>query len=182
MLHFINHPIQVTTLGITRLDAAEPDVVCLSSQMCVCFCIAFIRFGLWAPQCWTRGTDLLQLKQLLCLRMSGPLMDVFCCYVWLSCSYISINSSSNTSRLIFLLLDVNLMSFFLVTLTTILTNKTSVLLFFLFLSRLAESRTNPQVLDIGVNPQDINTEECLSPGKWDQEDTDFTAQKDTFGF
>lgn len=60
--------------------------------------------------------------------------------------------------------------------------KKSVLLFFLFLSRLAESRTNPQVLDIGVNPQDINTEECLSPGKWDQEDTDFTAQKDTFGF
>lgn len=54
--------------------------------------------------------------------------------------------------------------------------------FFLFLSRLAESRTNPQVLDIGVNPQDLNTEECLSLGKWDQEDTDFTAQKDTFGF
>lgn len=49
-------------------------------------------------------------------------------------------------------------------------------------SRLAESRTNPQVLDIGINPQDFNTEECLSPGKWDQEDTDFTAQKDTFGF
>uniref|UniRef100_A0A3Q1J8G4 PID domain-containing protein n=1 Tax=Anabas testudineus TaxID=64144 RepID=A0A3Q1J8G4_ANATE len=47
-------------------------------------------------------------------------------------------------------------------------------------SRLAESRTNPQVLDIGVNPQDLNTEECLSPSKWDQEDTDFTAQKDTF--
>lgn len=74
------------------------------------------------------------------------------------------------------------MSFVLVMLTTALTNKTSVLLFFLSLSRLAESRTNPQVLDIGVNPQDINTEECLSPGKWDQEDTDFTAQKDTFGF
>lgn len=46
--------------------------------------------------------------------------------------------------------------------------------------RLAESRTNPQVLDIGVNPQDFNSEECLSPGKWDQEDTDFPAQKDTF--
>lgn len=52
----------------------------------------------------------------------------------------------------------------------------------LFFSRLAESRTNPQVLDIGVNPQDFNAEECLSPGKWDQEDTDFTAQKDTFRF
>ncbi|KAM4625453.1 low density lipoprotein receptor adapter protein 1b [Polymixia lowei] len=49
-------------------------------------------------------------------------------------------------------------------------------------SRLAESRTNPQVLDIGVNPQDLNTEECLSPGKWDQADTDLTEQKDTFGF
>lgn len=61
----------------------------------------------------------------------------------------------------------------------IITNKMSI---FLCSSRLAESRTNPQVLDIGVNPQDFNTEECLSPGKWDQEDTDFTAQKDTFGF
>ncbi|RVE57012.1 hypothetical protein OJAV_G00211840 [Oryzias javanicus] len=49
-------------------------------------------------------------------------------------------------------------------------------------SRLAESRTNPQVLDIGVNPQDFNPEECLSPGKWDQEETDLTAQKDAFGF
>ncbi|XP_071377802.1 low density lipoprotein receptor adapter protein 1-B-like [Centroberyx affinis] len=49
-------------------------------------------------------------------------------------------------------------------------------------SRLAESRTNPQVLDIGVNPQDLNTEECLSPGKWDQADTDLTEQKDGFGF
>ncbi|XP_034531370.1 low density lipoprotein receptor adapter protein 1b isoform X1 [Notolabrus celidotus] len=49
-------------------------------------------------------------------------------------------------------------------------------------SRLAESRTNPQVLDIGVNPQDFNTEECLSPGKWDQDEADFAAQKDTFGF
>lgn len=49
-------------------------------------------------------------------------------------------------------------------------------------SRLAESRTNPQVLDIGVNPQDFSTEECLSPGKWDQEESDFTAQKDTWGF
>ncbi|GLD56252.1 low density lipoprotein receptor adapter protein 1 isoform X1, partial [Lates japonicus] len=28
-------------------------------------------------------------------------------------------------------------------------------------SRLAESRTNPQVLDIGVNPQDFNTEDGL---------------------
>uniref|UniRef100_A0A3B4UIH7 Low density lipoprotein receptor adaptor protein 1b n=1 Tax=Seriola dumerili TaxID=41447 RepID=A0A3B4UIH7_SERDU len=62
--------------------------------------------------------------------------------------------------------------------TVWVTNESSL---FVCSSRLAESRTNPQVLDIGVNPQDFNTEECLSPGKWDQEDTDFTAQKDTFG-
>ncbi|XP_036372237.1 low density lipoprotein receptor adapter protein 1-B-like isoform X2 [Megalops cyprinoides] len=35
-------------------------------------------------------------------------------------------------------------------------------------SRLAESRTNPQVLDIGVTTQDLNAEECLlSPADWD---------------
>ncbi|XP_028848953.1 low density lipoprotein receptor adapter protein 1b isoform X2 [Denticeps clupeoides] len=44
-------------------------------------------------------------------------------------------------------------------------------------SRLAESRTNPQVLDIGVNPQDFNTEECLSPGNWDKAEAE-----ETFGF
>ncbi|KAM4540885.1 low density lipoprotein receptor adapter protein 1b isoform 1-T1 [Fundulus diaphanus] len=49
-------------------------------------------------------------------------------------------------------------------------------------SRLAESRTNPQVLDIGVNPQDLNNEECLSSGKWDQDETDSPAQKETFEF
>ncbi|XP_043997908.1 low density lipoprotein receptor adapter protein 1b isoform X1 [Gambusia affinis] len=49
-------------------------------------------------------------------------------------------------------------------------------------SRLAESRTNPQVLDIGVNPQDLNNEECLTTGKWDQDETDSAAQNDTFEF
>ncbi|XP_042186000.1 low density lipoprotein receptor adapter protein 1-A-like isoform X3 [Oncorhynchus tshawytscha] len=44
-------------------------------------------------------------------------------------------------------------------------------------SRLAESRNNPQVLDIGVNPQDFNTEECLSPANWDKTDAD-NAEKD----
>ncbi|KAJ8387525.1 hypothetical protein AAFF_G00156260 [Aldrovandia affinis] len=35
-------------------------------------------------------------------------------------------------------------------------------------SRLAESRTNPQVLDIGVTPQDFNADECLlSPTDWE---------------
>lgn len=48
--------------------------------------------------------------------------------------------------------------------------------------RLAESRNNPQVLDIGVNPQDFNTEECLSPANWDKTDAD-NAEKDyMFGF
>ncbi|XP_056106599.1 low density lipoprotein receptor adapter protein 1b isoform X1 [Rhinichthys klamathensis goyatoka] len=44
-------------------------------------------------------------------------------------------------------------------------------------SRLAESRTNPQVLDIGVNPQDFNPEECLSPSNWDKAEAE-----DAFGF
>lgn len=48
-------------------------------------------------------------------------------------------------------------------------------------SRLAESRTNPQVLDIGVSPQDLNTEECISPGRWDQEDPDFSTAQKGFG-
>ena len=52
----------------------------------------------------------------------------------------------------------------------------------LFLFRLAESRTNPQVLDIGVNPQDINTEECLSLSQWDQAEAEPPEQKDTFSF
>ncbi|CAL8286053.1 unnamed protein product [Lota lota] len=49
-------------------------------------------------------------------------------------------------------------------------------------SRLAESRTNPQVLDIGVNPQDINTEECLSLSQWDRAEAEPTEQYDTFSF
>ncbi|XP_063040259.1 low density lipoprotein receptor adapter protein 1b isoform X1 [Engraulis encrasicolus] len=44
-------------------------------------------------------------------------------------------------------------------------------------SRLAESRTNPQVLDIGVSPLDLQAEECLSPGHTEQADGE-----DTFGF
>lgn len=46
--------------------------------------------------------------------------------------------------------------------------------------RLAESRSNPQVLDIGVNPQDYNPEECLSPSNWDRADAE--AAEDAFGF
>lgn len=49
-------------------------------------------------------------------------------------------------------------------------------------SRLAQSRTNPQVLDIGVNPQDYNTEECLSPSNWDKADAEAADGEDTFVF
>lgn len=49
-----------------------------------------------------------------------------------------------------------------------------------FLPRLAESRTNPQMLDIGVNPQDYNPEECLSPSNWDKAEAE--AAEDAFGF
>lgn len=100
-LHFINNPILVTTLGITRLDAAEPDVVCLSSQT---LCVFLHRFH----QIWALSTTVLDQRRRFTPAQTafafedvGPLMDVFCCYVWLSCSYISINRSSKTSRLIF---------------------------------------------------------------------------------
>lgn len=49
-------------------------------------------------------------------------------------------------------------------------------------SRLAESRTNPQVLDIGVNPQDYNPEDCLSSTHWDKADTEAADAEDAFGF
>lgn len=51
-----------------------------------------------------------------------------------------------------------------------------------FLQRLAQSRTNPQVLDIGVNPQDCNTEECLSPSNWDKADAEDADGEDAFVF
>ncbi|OCT92203.1 low density lipoprotein receptor adapter protein 1-A [Xenopus laevis] len=35
-------------------------------------------------------------------------------------------------------------------------------------ARLAESRTNPQVLDIGLTANDLQSEECLSPSSWDK--------------
>ncbi|KAJ8287429.1 hypothetical protein COCON_G00000880 [Conger conger] len=54
-------------------------------------------------------------------------------------------------------------------------------------SRLAESRTNPQVLDIGVSPLDLTAEECLSPSDWDKADigtnsADANDRDDMFGF
>ncbi|TST98553.1 Macoilin-2 [Bagarius yarrelli] len=44
-------------------------------------------------------------------------------------------------------------------------------------SRLAECRANPQVLDTGLNPQDYNADECLSPCNWDK-----TDGEDAFAF
>ncbi|KAG5856057.1 hypothetical protein ANANG_G00003890 [Anguilla anguilla] len=49
-------------------------------------------------------------------------------------------------------------------------------------SRLAESRTNPQVLDIGVTPQDLNTDECLSPSDWDKAEAGAGDRDDMLGF
>ncbi|XP_072835577.1 low density lipoprotein receptor adapter protein 1 isoform X1 [Pogona vitticeps] len=51
-------------------------------------------------------------------------------------------------------------------------------------SRLAQSRTNPQDLDIGVTAQDIQSTEILSPVDWDKVDSTTAAEKDDnfFGF
>ncbi|XP_048414306.1 low density lipoprotein receptor adapter protein 1b isoform X3 [Stegostoma tigrinum] len=49
-------------------------------------------------------------------------------------------------------------------------------------ARLAQSRTNPQLLDIGVSPQDMQAEECLSPTDWEKSDPGVTDKDDLFGF
>ncbi|XP_049734268.1 low density lipoprotein receptor adapter protein 1 isoform X1 [Loxodonta africana] len=49
-------------------------------------------------------------------------------------------------------------------------------------SRLAQSRTNPQVLDIGLTAQDIHYAQCLSPVDWDKPDGGGTEQDDLFSF
>ncbi|XP_056651500.1 low density lipoprotein receptor adapter protein 1 [Monodelphis domestica] len=49
-------------------------------------------------------------------------------------------------------------------------------------SRLAQSRTNPQVLDIGLTAQDIQYDQCLSPVDWDKPDAGASEQDDLFGF
>ncbi|MGH0179779.1 UNVERIFIED_CONTAM: hypothetical protein FKN15_002437 [Acipenser sinensis] len=49
-------------------------------------------------------------------------------------------------------------------------------------SRLAESRNNPQVLDIGVTTQDFQTDECLSPTDWDKTDVNAAYRDDIFSF
>ncbi|XP_036034604.1 low density lipoprotein receptor adapter protein 1 isoform X1 [Onychomys torridus] len=49
-------------------------------------------------------------------------------------------------------------------------------------SRLAQSRTNPQVLDTGLSAQDIQYEQCLSPTDWDKPDSGGIDQDDFFNF
>ncbi|XP_048077643.1 low density lipoprotein receptor adapter protein 1 isoform X8 [Ursus arctos] len=49
-------------------------------------------------------------------------------------------------------------------------------------SRLAQSRTNPQVLDTGLTAQDIQYAQCHSPVDWDKPDSSGTEQDDLFTF
>ncbi|XP_047405850.1 low density lipoprotein receptor adapter protein 1 isoform X1 [Sciurus carolinensis] len=49
-------------------------------------------------------------------------------------------------------------------------------------SRLAQSRTNPQVLDTGLSVQDIHYAQSLSPVDWDKPDSSGTEQEDLFSF
>lgn len=49
-------------------------------------------------------------------------------------------------------------------------------------SRLAQSRTNPQVLDTGLSAQDIHYAQCLSPTDWDKPDGSGIDQDDLFNF
>ncbi|XP_040835529.1 low density lipoprotein receptor adapter protein 1 isoform X1 [Ochotona curzoniae] len=49
-------------------------------------------------------------------------------------------------------------------------------------SRLAQSRTNPQVLDTGLTVQDIHYAQCLSPVDWDKPDSSGPEQDDVFTF
>ncbi|XP_032719696.1 low density lipoprotein receptor adapter protein 1 isoform X3 [Lontra canadensis] len=49
-------------------------------------------------------------------------------------------------------------------------------------SRLAHSRTNPQVLDTGLTAQDIRYAECHSPVDWDKPDGRGAEQDDLFSF
>ncbi|XP_067867461.1 low density lipoprotein receptor adapter protein 1b isoform X2 [Heterodontus francisci] len=49
-------------------------------------------------------------------------------------------------------------------------------------ARLAQSRTNPQLLDIGVSPQDMQAEESLSHRDWEKSNPGVTDKEDLFGF
>uniref|UniRef100_A0A8C0GB45 Low density lipoprotein receptor adaptor protein 1 n=1 Tax=Chelonoidis abingdonii TaxID=106734 RepID=A0A8C0GB45_CHEAB len=52
----------------------------------------------------------------------------------------------------------------------------------IFLLRLAQSRTNPHVLDTGLTAQDIQSAETLSPVDWDKIDSNVAEKDDLFGF
>lgn len=56
--------------------------------------------------------------------------------------------------------------------------------YFLFLSplRLAQSRTNPHVLDTGLTAQDIQSAETLSPVDWNKIDPTTGEKDDLFMF
>lgn len=49
-------------------------------------------------------------------------------------------------------------------------------------SRLAQSRTDPQVLDTGLSAQDIHYAQSLSPTDWDKPDSSGIEQDDVFSF
>ncbi|XP_077006891.1 low density lipoprotein receptor adapter protein 1 isoform X2 [Tamandua tetradactyla] len=49
-------------------------------------------------------------------------------------------------------------------------------------SRLAQSRTNPQVLDTGLTAQDMHYAQCLSPVDWDKPGGGGSEQDDLFSF
>uniref|UniRef100_A0AC11D0R1 Low density lipoprotein receptor adaptor protein 1 n=1 Tax=Ovis aries TaxID=9940 RepID=A0AC11D0R1_SHEEP len=49
-------------------------------------------------------------------------------------------------------------------------------------SRLAQSRTNPQVLDTGLTAQDIHYAQCLSPVDWNKADSGGAEPDDLFNF
>lgn len=48
--------------------------------------------------------------------------------------------------------------------------------------RLAQSRTNPQVLDTGLTAQDIQSAETLSPVDWNKMDPGTAEKDDLFMF
>ncbi|XP_047648596.1 low density lipoprotein receptor adapter protein 1 isoform X2 [Phacochoerus africanus] len=49
-------------------------------------------------------------------------------------------------------------------------------------SRLAQSRTNPHVLDTGLTAQDLQYAQCLSPVDWDKPDSSGAEPDDLFNF
>lgn len=63
-------------------------------------------------------------------------------------------------------------------------NCTDLCSYFLFFSplRLAQSRTNPHVLETGLTAQDIQSAETLSPVDWNKIDSNTGEKDDLFMF